>query len=94
MNIKAIFGNNLHIYRKQAGLSQEKFAEYLDISTKHLSNMETGKAFVSAELLEKISEILHVSAAALFYTPQEKSADESDWSKIEAILSEEIEKAL
>ncbi len=94
MSIKTIFGNNLHFYRKKKGFSQEKLSEALDISTKHLSDLETGKSFVSAELLENISQVLQISPSALFYTPEEKSIDETDWSKIEEIITQEAEKAI
>lgn len=94
MNIKKIFGNNLQLYRRKKGFSQEKLSEELDISTKHLSDLETGKSFVSAELLESISQVLHISPSALFYTPEEKSIDESDWAKIEEIITEEAQKAV
>ncbi|MCR5080839.1 MAG: helix-turn-helix domain-containing protein [Treponema sp.] len=94
MNIKAVFGENLKKYRKKKNLSQEQFAEKLDITNKHLSELETGKSFVSAELLERISEVLSVSASALFYAPNENLADENSWSKIENILNEESERAL
>ena len=94
MSLKQIFGTNLHSYRKLRGLSQEQLAEKLDISVKHLSTMETGKVFASAELIEKISEELNVSISALFYTPEEKSFDESDLSKIDSILEDEINKLL
>ena len=93
MNIKQIFGNNLHEYRKNKNLSQEQLAEKLEISVKHLSTLETGKSFVSAELLEKISKILSVSPSALFYSPEEKSIDESDFSIIDHIIEEEFQKA-
>lgn len=89
MNVKLVFGNNLHSYRKAAKLSQEQLAEQLGITTKHLSSMETGRAFVSAELLEKIATALQVSVSSLFYSVEEKSSDGSDWSKIDLILEEE-----
>ena len=94
MGLKQIFGNNLHSYRKLRGLSQEQLAEKLDVSVKHLSTMETGKVFASAELIEQISKKLNVSISALFYTPEEKSFDETDLSKINIILEEETAKAL
>lgn len=94
MNIKAIFGNNIHSYRKQRKLSQEQLAEKLDISVKHLSTLETGKVFASAELIETIALVLEVSVAALFYSPEEKSFDESDISNIENIIEEESQKAV
>lgn len=94
MGIKKIFGNNLHSYRKKKGFSQEKLSEALNISTKHLSDLETGKSFVSAELLENISQVLQIPPSALFYTPEEKMIDETDWSKIEEIIIQEAEKAI
>ena len=94
MDVKKIFGNNLHIYRKKQGIFQEKLSETLDISTKHLSDLETGKSFVSAELLENISQVLHISPSALFFTPDEMSVDESDWSKIEEIITQEVQKMM
>ena len=94
MSLKQIFGNNLHSYRKLRALSQEQLAEKLDISVKHLSTMETGKVFASAELIEKIANELNVSISALFYTPDEKSMDGSDLAKIDMILEEEAIKTL
>lgn len=94
MGLKQIFGNNLHSYRKLRGLSQEQLSEKLDISVKHLSTMETGKVFASAELIEKISKELNVSISALFYTPDEKSFDETDLSKIDMLLDQELLRAI
>lgn len=90
MSLKQIFGNNLHSYRKLRGLSQEQLSERLDISVKHLSTMETGKVFASAELIEKIAIVLDVSISSLFYTPDEKSMDDSDLAKIDKIIEEEV----
>ena len=72
---------NVHSYRKLKKLSQEQLAEILDISVKHVSTIETGKVFASAELIEKIANVLDVSLSALFYTPEEKSLDDSDLKK-------------
>lgn len=94
MNVKKIFGNSIHKYRKKKKFSQEKLAEKLEISVKHLSNIETGKVFASAELIETIVLVLEVSVSALFYSPEEKSLDDSDISKIEKILDEESAKAV
>lgn len=94
MNVKKTFGMNVHSYRKLKKLSQEQLAEILDISVKHVSTIETGKVFASAELIEKIAETLNVSLSALFYTPEEKSLDDSDLKKIEQIIEEETQNAI
>jgi transcriptional regulator with XRE-family HTH domain len=90
MGIKAVFGSNLKHFRKQRRLSQEQLAEKLDISPKHLSTIETGAGFVSAELLEKLTETLQVSASALFYTAGETSTDDSLLNRIDQIIEKEL----
>jgi len=74
MTIKGVFGKNLRYYRKLKRLSQEELSEKVDITAKHLSAIETGSSFVSAELLESLMRTLEVSASALFYSPEEKAA--------------------
>jgi transcriptional regulator with XRE-family HTH domain len=90
MGIKAIFGSNVKYYRKQRHFSQEQLAEKLNISAKHLSTIETGAAFVSAELLERLTDILRVSASVLFYSVEEKSLDDSLLGKIDQIIDKEL----
>ena len=94
MNIKKIFGQNIHENRKKKKLSQEELAEKLEISVKHLSNIETGKVFASAELIETIALVFKVSVASLFYSSEEKSFDDSDISKIENIIEEETQRSV
>ena len=90
--IKAIFGANVKYYRKKQRLSQEQLAEELGISPKHLSTIETGATFVSADLLEKFTKKLLVSASALFYSTDEASTDDSLLGKIDQIIQMECEK--
>lgn len=66
MDPRIVFGNNLKKYRKDSKMSQDQLAEKLEITPKHLSSLETGKTFVSAELLEKISSTLVISYSELF----------------------------
>lgn len=94
MRIKIIFGENLRYYRKQRCLSQEQLSEKADITPKHLSTIETGASFVSAELLEKFTRILNVSASVLFYTSDEKSLDDSSLTLVDHIIEKELVKTL
>ncbi|MCL2244309.1 MAG: helix-turn-helix domain-containing protein [Treponema sp.] len=90
--IKAVFGANIKHYRKKLYLSQEQLSEKLGITPKHLSTIETGAAFVSAELLEKLTRELRVSASTLFYSVQEISNDDSLIGMIDRIIDKECEK--
>jgi len=73
-------------------LSQEQLAEKLEITPKHLSTIETGATFVSAEILEKLTRELHVSASALFYSVNEISNDDSLMGIIDQVIDKECEK--
>ncbi|MBP8081647.1 MAG: helix-turn-helix transcriptional regulator [Spirochaetes bacterium] len=92
MNIKRIFGENLKHYRKKLGLTQEELAEKVGVGTVHLGNIETGKKFVSAELLESLSVELKVSPSALFYTPKSNSYGDNFLDKLDSIVNEHHEK--
>ncbi|GMO56406.1 MAG: hypothetical protein Ta2A_01590 [Treponemataceae bacterium] len=90
MSIKTVFGENLRYYRKQRHLTQEELAEKLDINPKYLGIIERGVNFASADLLEKITCELGVSASALFYSAHEKSADENFLSVIDRIIDAQL----
>ena len=91
-NIKAVFGANIKHYIKKQYLSQERLSEKLGITPKHLSTIETGSTFVSAELLEKLTRELHVSASTLFYSVDEILNDDSLAGMIDWIIDKECEK--
>ena len=90
--IKAVFGANIKHYRKKQRLSQEQLAEKLGITPKHLSTIETGATFVSAELLERFTRQLLVSASALFYSTDDISTDDNLLGRIDQIIDGEFEK--
>ena len=66
MEIKTLFGLNLKRFRKEKHLSQEQLSEKVDISVKHLSKIERGLTFVSADLLDKLSFNIGVSLPVYF----------------------------
>ena len=90
INVKKIFGENVRNYRRKQNLTQEKLAELIDVSPKHLGVIERGDAFVSAELLEKLSETLHIQVSTLFYTEEENTGSESFLKKFDRIVETEL----
>lgn len=44
--------------RQDKGLSQAELAKALNVSTVHVSNIETGKGYPSLELLKKLLELI------------------------------------
>lgn len=91
VNIRKIFGENVKRYRKQQGFSQEQLAEKLEISTNHLSVIETGTKFVTYKLLEKIILELDVLPSSLFQSTQTALNDNSLQNQINNVINQEIE---
>jgi len=55
---RRILGENIRSARKKAHLSQEKFAEKVDLSTTFISDVECGKANISFDALVRITTAL------------------------------------
>jgi len=66
MGIRHNFIQNLKYYRKKAGLTQEKLAEKIGMSTAYIGDMEARERFPSAETIDKIAEALEIPASKLF----------------------------
>ena len=58
---KAILGSRLKEIRMEKGLTQEQFAEMLDISQKHYSEVERGIMGLSLKHIIRASDLLDVS---------------------------------
>ena len=64
-------GQRIRKYRKAYNLSQEQLADRVQISTTHMSHIETGNTKLSLAVLLKIAEVLSVQTdALLFDSPQ------------------------
>ena len=64
MDIRQVFGESLKRARNKAGLSQENLAEIVGVEWKHISRLECGERFTSAETLEAIIDALQVAENA------------------------------
>ena len=60
-------GQQIRKIRKAHGLSQEELAERVDISTTHMSHIETGTTKLSLPVLVAIADALAVRVDALLY---------------------------
>jgi transcriptional regulator with XRE-family HTH domain len=94
MDVKSSFGENLKRYRKEKKLSQEQLAEKAGISVKHLSAIERGLTFVSADLLEKLSKSLDIPLFFFFAGDTEIFYDDSMLNAMDRIIEKHLIKAI
>ena len=64
--IKSLFGKKIKDYRKKRHLTQAQLAELVNVDDKHISCIESGKNFPSADLIERFSTALNVEPKDLF----------------------------
>jgi len=91
MNVKGVFGKNLKYYRKEKKLSQEQLSENVDITVKHLSEIERGIVFASAGLIEKLAESLEIPVFAFFLTDNSIYYDNLMLTRIEKAIIKNVE---
>ena len=60
-------GARIRKFRKAKGYSQEFLAEQIDISTTHMSHIETGSTKLSLPVLVDIAAVLGVTTDALLF---------------------------
>lgn len=64
--LKKQFGRRIQTFRKETGLSQEKFALKIEMDRTYYASVESGKRNVSLENIKKIADGLGVSLSKLF----------------------------
>ncbi|GBU28854.1 hypothetical protein R84B8_02416 [Treponema sp. R8-4-B8] len=64
--LRAIFAENIKKFRNKRGWNQLLLAEKLDISSNFLSEIETGKAWISPITLVKMANALEINVFELF----------------------------
>lgn len=86
MDLRKPLGNKIKYFRKLKGLTQEQLAERIGIETNTLSNIETGKSFMSFKVFQKLPEILEVQPYEFFIYDENITAGYKDF------LSKKIKK--
>jgi len=94
MDIKAFFGENLKFYRKAKHLSQEQLSEKVGISVKHLSAIERGLNFVSADLLEKLAASVEVPVFYFFANEKDVIYSNKMLNTIDRIIENQLTKSI
>jgi len=64
--MKKYFGARIKEIRESRGLNQEQLAEIVNMESRHISRIETGKSFTTLENIDKIAKALNVDINTLF----------------------------
>lgn len=59
-NLKNLFGRRIRELRKKVGLTQEELSCKVDVDSKSISRIETGKFLPSLDLLYRLSKVFNV----------------------------------
>lgn len=73
--IHAVLGENVKTLRIQQGLTREMLSEMLDVSSRFLADVESGKVGVSLTTLKKLCLTLGISADHLLGLSEEDDDD-------------------
>ena len=71
MNIYEKIGHRIKMLREKTGMSQDMLSQKMDISRPAVSQIESGERKISAEELQKLSQIFHVAADNLLNPAKE-----------------------
>lgn len=66
MDIIKVFGTNLRKYRKEMGVSQEKFAELCGLHRTYISDIERFRRSIALENIQRIADALGIETYKLF----------------------------
>lgn len=73
MDIRKVFGANVRVYRRSAGLSQEAVAARMGVDRAYISAIERGLQNVTLLTILQVAESLNVRPADLLVDPVQKS---------------------
>jgi transcriptional regulator with XRE-family HTH domain len=65
-DLRTMLGTNLKRFRTVMGFSQAKLAELLDLSPNFVSEIETGKRWLSSDTLVNLAEVLGIEVHEFF----------------------------
>ena len=80
VNLKQIFGKNVRYYRFEKNMTQEKFAERVDLNASYVSELENGKYGPTFEKVEEIAKAHKATPYILF--EQRKKTDKKLRSRV------------
>ncbi len=60
-------GENVRVVREQAHLTQERFAECIEVTPQYISDLERGKVGISVQTLKRMCKVMSVSSDQILF---------------------------
>lgn len=76
LGITSVFSKNLKRIRHELNLTQEKFAEKVEVQPRSLTDFENGKYLPKVETIDRICNKLNIPVGVLFQLPIDEVEDE------------------
>jgi transcriptional regulator with XRE-family HTH domain len=86
----AHMGDRIKAARRAAGLTQERFAELIDMGPKNLSDIECGAVGVSVGALKRMCQVLHVTSDSLLFDTREGNDVDALTDRLRTLPEEEF----
>lgn len=90
-DVKKSVGRRIARLRKNAGLTQLKLSEMININEKNLSAIERGKNGVSMETLIALCEVFKISADYILFGEKERNTNNTPLQNLVAKLEPELQ---
>lgn len=93
-SIRKIVGKNIRLFRKAKGLTQERLAELVNVSSSYIGYLERGLRSPSLDLLERIGTTLEVDPVVFLNTTTITDDTASIQKRFDALLVGKHQKPL
>lgn len=88
--INVQIGEQIKLAREKAGLTQEQFAERVDVSPQYVSDLERGVVGVSIATLKRICTVLGISSDQILFGKQTENLAGAIAEKCKSLSAEQF----
>ncbi|MBE5780897.1 MAG: helix-turn-helix transcriptional regulator [Clostridiales bacterium] len=84
-------GERVKLAREQAKLTQEQLAEYIEVSSQYISDLERGVVGISIATLKRLCMTLHISSDQILFATKSNNNIEALMEKCSNLPKEQFE---
>jgi transcriptional regulator with XRE-family HTH domain len=82
-----LLATNIKLQRKKLGISQERLAELVDVSTQTINDIERYRSWVSDKTMAKLANVLGVEIFQLFLPDIDKKETDEAYSLAQLVVN-------